>query len=80
MTFGKAIKVLKDGLRCARKGWNGKGIYIALQIPDERSKMTAPYIYINTTQLKTDNKHAPTVIVPWIPSQTDILADDWYLV
>jgi hypothetical protein len=77
MDFGDAISGLKKGKRMARKGWNGKGIFIELQIPDAHSKMTHPYIYINTTGLQTENPDAPKSLVPWLASQTDMLADDW---
>lgn len=76
--FGKAIEELKAGRRCYRKGWNGKGIFIELQNPDENSKMTSPYIFIDTTGLQTDNESAPKSIAPWAPSQTDILSEDWH--
>ncbi|GAB0168172.1 DUF2829 domain-containing protein [Lysinibacillus sp. CTST325] len=59
MIFGQAIEALKEGKKVARKGWNGKGIFIKLQIPDAHSKMTHPYIYIDTTGLQTDNENAP---------------------
>ena len=75
--FGEAIKYLKRGFKVARQGWNGKGIYLELQMPDEHSKMTLPYIYIVTTGLVTDNPKAPKGCVPWLASQTDMLADDW---
>ena len=77
MDFGKALHELKCGRQVAREGWNGKGIFIELQRPDENSKMTSPYIFIDTTGLQTDNKAAPKSRVPWLPSQTDMLADDW---
>ena len=77
MDFGDAIRSMKDGARCARAGWNGKGIFIELQVPDAHSKMTHPYIYINTTGLQTDNPDAPKSLVPWLASQTDMLAEDW---
>lgn len=77
MNFGRALEVLKNGGRMARAGWNGKGIFIELQRPDANSKMTHPYIYINTTGLQTDNLDAPKNLVPWLASQTDMLADDW---
>lgn len=77
MNFGKALEALKEGKKVARKGWNGKGIYLELQNPDAHSKMTLPYIYIVTTSLITDNPDAPKGIVPWIASQTDTLAEDW---
>lgn len=76
-SFGEAIKYLKRGYRVARKGWNGKGIYLEMQVPDEHSKMTLPYIYIVTSGLVTDNQDAPKGVVPWAPSQTDMLANDW---
>jgi hypothetical protein len=43
--FGSAIEELKAGRKCWRKGWNGKGIFIELQRPDENSKMSSPYIF-----------------------------------
>ena len=79
MTFGLALEALKKGFKVARKGWNGKGIYIELQVPDEHSKMTLPYIYIVTNGLVTDNPDAPKGVVPWLGSQTDLLAEDWYI-
>lgn len=80
MNFGEAIKNLKEGKKVARKGWNGKGIFIELQVPDEHSKMTHPYIFIDTTGLQTNNPDAPKNRVPWLASQTDMLAEDWMLV
>ena len=77
MDFGEALNELKTGGKVARKGWNGKGIFIELQTPDENSKMTSPYIYIDTTGLQTDNEAAPKSLVPWLASQTDMLAEDW---
>lgn len=68
MNFGQALEELKDGASLCRAGWNGKDMYIALQVPDEHSKMTLPYIYMKTVG---DD------LVPWVASQTDLLADDW---
>lgn len=70
-TFGTAIEYLKQGERVARAGWNGKGMWLKLQVPDSESKMSLPYIYMKTVQ---DD------LVPWLTSQTDILAEDWMLV
>jgi len=78
--FSLAIHALRDGKRVAREGWNGKGIFIELQRPDENSKMTSPYIFIDTTGLQTDNEAAPKSRVPWLASQTDMLAEDWFVV
>lgn len=80
MNFGLAIEALRKGFRVRRRGWNGKGIFIELQTPDAYSKMTSPYIYIDTTGLQTQNTEAPKSRVPWLASQTDMLADDWEIV
>lgn len=80
MNFGKALDALKEGKKVARKGWNGKGIFIELQVPDEFSKMTHSYIFIDTTGLQTNNPDAPKNRVPWLASQTDMLAEDWEVV
>lgn len=79
MDFGDVIKAMKKNpeLKFARKGWNGKGIYIQLQVPDRYSMMTLPYIYMVTDNLKSDNPDAPRGRVPWLASQTDMLSDDW---
>ena len=77
MDFGWALRQLKEGKKVCRLGWNGKGIYIELQRPDEHSKMTQPYIYIVTTGLQSDNPDAPRGVVPWVVSQTDLMAEDW---
>lgn len=68
MNFGEALDVLKDGGKVYRDGWNGKGMWLKLQEPNENSKMTMPYIYMKTV----DDK-----LVPWLASQTDMLAEDW---
>jgi hypothetical protein len=70
-TIGWAIKEMHNGEKVRRKGWNGKGMWLALQVPDEHSKMSLPYVYMKTA----DNK-----LVPWLCSQTDLLAIDWELV
>jgi len=77
MDFGKALEWLRRGAAMRRKGWNGKGIFIMLQVPDENSKMTLPYIYIETSALDSNNPDAPRGRVPWLASQTDLLAQDW---
>jgi len=77
MFFGEAITALKEGKQVARSGWIVKGIFIELQVPDAHSKMSSPYIFIDTTGLETTNPNAPKSRVPWIASQTDMLTDDW---
>lgn len=70
MDIGRVVEALRKGHRACRAGWNGKNQYLELQVPDEHSKMTLPYIYIRTVQGD---------LVPWLASQTDILATDWEL-
>ena len=65
MDIGQAVRRLKSGDRIARAGWNGKGMYLELQVPDEDSKMTLPYDLHDTAQGD---------LVPWLCSQTDLLA------
>jgi hypothetical protein len=69
-TIGWAVKEMQDGQSVRRSGWNGKGMWLKLQIPDANSKMSLPYVYMKTA----DNK-----LVPWLCSQTDLLATDWEL-
>ena len=80
LTFGQAIEAMKAGKKVARAGWNGKGIHIEIQNPDENSKMSHPYIFIDTTGLQTNNPKAPKNRVPWLASQTDMLSEDWMIV
>ena len=77
MDFGQAINELKQGKKVQRAGWNGKGLWLELQVPDAHSKMTLPYIYIN---YPADAQNTPGARVPWLASQTDMLADDWRIV
>ena len=69
--FGGALQALLNGQKVARHGWNGRGMFLALQVPDENSKMKKPYIYI------TPDAES---VVPWVASQADLLNDDWYIV
>ena len=66
--FGWAIKQMQNGSRVYRSGWNGRGMWLEIQTPDANSKMTLPYIYMKTA----DNN-----LVPWLASQSDMLATDW---
>ncbi len=66
--FGQALNHLRGGASVTRAGWNGRGQWVALQVVDENSKMGLPYLYIHTVDGK---------LVPWLASQTDILATDW---
>lgn len=71
LDFSGALLEMKYGRKIQRVGWNGKNMWIAIQYPDDESKMTLPYIYMKTVD---DN------LVPWLASQTDILAYDWQVI
>ena len=80
--FSWALSAVKMGHKVTRKGWNGKGMWLELQVPDEHSKMTRSYIYMvlpkgSTSQFGDDAKEIDRV--PWLCSQTDMLAEDWAL-
>lgn len=73
MNFGEALEHIKQvgSYKVCRAGWNGKGMWISVQRPDENSKMRCPYIYMKT---------AAGELVPWLASQTDMLCSDWEMV
>ena len=83
MDFGQAIKELKDGKAVFRAGWNGKGMFlyyvpadnypaktrIGKAIANEQGLVSyGAYIAMRTAQGN---------VVPWLASQTDVLAEDW---
>nr|DAI23244.1 MAG TPA: Protein of unknown function (DUF2829) [Caudoviricetes sp.] len=83
MTFGEAIEQMKRGAKVARKGWNGKGMWLLLghnitftasveSTDEEKSFDVLKSIVMRTAQ---DN-----FVVGWLASQTDMLAEDWEIV
>lgn len=74
VSFSVALEQVKIGRRIARSGWNGKGLWVQIQRPDAHSKMTLPYLYM---EYPVDAANTPGARVPWLASQTDILAEDW---
>ena len=91
LNFGDAIKALKEGKKVARKGWNGKNMYLwlkpAVTIKAEWCKdpMLNEIVDANggeaealgTICMKTaDNK----ILTGWLASQTDMLCEDWVVV
>ena len=85
MTFGLAIEALKKGKRVARAGWNGKGMWLAL-IDGDRWGIggTAPYDVPGGAHITHASfigmRTADQKFVPWLASQTDVLAEDWQIV
>lgn len=83
LNFGEALEILKNGGMVKRDGWNGKGMWLELQVPDEHSKMTQPYIYMcipkdSSAHFGKNEKELDRI--PWLASQTDMLAEDWIIV
>ena len=83
LNFGDAVRLLKEGAKVARIGWNGKGMFLFL-VPGSTFKVNRPPllgIYPEGTETNylphIDMKTADGKIVPWLASQTDVLAEDW---
>lgn len=85
MNFGLAIEAMKKGLKVARSGWNGKGMFL-YHVP---AAAYPPSTEVAKTAFHGENvpygayiamKTAQGNVVPWLASQTDMLADDWYIV
>ena len=86
MDFSAALIALKNGMRVARKGWNGKGMFLYL-VPGSEFHVSRPPllgIYDRGTLVRyhahVDMRTAQGDCVPWLCSQTDMLAEDWALV
>ena len=84
--FSTALDYLKSGYKVAREGWNGKGMFIFL-VPGSTFKVNRPPllgIYPEGTEINyhahVDMKTADNKVVPWLASQTDLLAEDWMIV
>lgn len=86
MNFGQALEALKAGEKVSRSGWNGKGMFLFL-VPGSTFQVNRPPllgIYPEGTTIDyrphIDMKDSEGKVVPWLASQTDILADDWGVV
>jgi hypothetical protein len=73
MTFGLAIEALKKGHRVAREGWNGKNMDVCMRMLFDSDGMA-----INNIGLVLHNVGGKRNT--WVPSITDVLAEDWVIV
>lgn len=73
-SFATALVAVQIGRAIQREGWNGKGLMVRLQKPDRLSKMSLPYLYL---EYPPGEAYPAGARVPWAPTQTDMLADDW---
>lgn len=86
MDFSQALALLKQGATVTREGWNGKGMYLYLVPGSEFTVNRAPLAGILPTGTRVsyrphiDMKTAQGDFVPWIASQSDLLADDYIVV
>ena len=89
LTFGLAIEAMKKGYKVARKGWNGKGMFVVYQkgYPQGIScnKQTAEAWGINEGDLFRCEPYFQIKMVNgshamWVPSINDCLAEDWMVV
>ena len=89
MTFGIALELLKKGNKVARKGWNGKGMFVVYQkgYPDgiPCNKQTAEAWGMNEGDLFKCNPYLQIKNVDgshsmWVPSIGDVLSEDWIVV
>ena len=96
MNFGQAIEALKDGKKVARKGWNGKGMWIVLMpslyLPSYTTQDT--FKKVNDRTAKHIGEDTPLDSQPyismwtatrqwqpgWLASQADMLSEDWEIV
>lgn len=83
MNFGQALAALKAGKKVARVGWNGKNMFLFL-VPGSKFLVNRPPllgIYPEGTEVSyhahIDMRTACGMVVPWLASQTDMLAEDW---
>lgn len=79
LSFSEALSLLKEGVKVCRLGWNGKGMWVVLirdwtvcisHVSDVVGLLPVPFIAMKT---------ASEDFVPWLASQSDLMADDWVI-
>lgn len=96
MNFGEVIEALKTGLAVRRKGWNGKGLFVVKQVPAHISAdiipnmqslpQSAKDIIMARAEPHIAYTNQMLIIHPdgradsWVPSSSDVFAEDWELV
>ncbi|MDV3668227.1 hypothetical protein CMU39_09340 [Elizabethkingia anophelis] len=79
--FGEALQALKEGKKVARKGWNGKGMFLIYIHPyhNNQFQIIEKNDIVGTLLPWIGMKTADNGLVPWLASQTDILSEDWQI-
>lgn len=92
MDIGEAVQAMRDGKCVAREGWNGKGMWLALSpgcfaLPVEKfwAEPNRAYAKANGGEAEvlpsiTMRTASGAILMGWLASQTDLLADDWMIV
>jgi hypothetical protein len=86
MNFSEALTAIKEGKRVARSGWNGSNMFLFLVAGSNFKVNREPLLSIMgegsevTYRPHIDMKDAEGKVVPWLASQTDLMADDWSIV
>lgn len=92
LKFGEAVEALKQGKRVARTGWNGKGLFIFMQVPSEIDAKIVPGMQSLPQSVKDEfakrggnirYKNQVAMVYPdntiygWVASPSDVLEEDW---
>ena len=86
MTFGLALDAMRKGMRVARKGWNGKGMFVYLVPAASYPAQTgAAKAYFGDVAMVPYNayfaiKNVNDTVSTWVPSVNDCLSEDWIVV
>lgn len=94
MTFGQAIEAMKQGKKVARRGWNGKGMWLCVPLCDGPKEIQATGIWgkpnaeyaeqnggtVKVVPYVTMKAADGTIVMGWLASQTDMLSEDWCIV
>lgn len=96
MNIGEAVQAMKDGMRCARSGWNGKNMFVVYMSPLNLPPFSSPDAArkVNDRTAKFIGEDTPLESLGyfamftahkkwqpgWLPSQADLLAEDWQVV
>lgn len=94
MTFGQAIEAMKKGKKVARKGWNGKDMWLCIPLCDGPKEIPATGIWgkpnaeyaeqnggtVKVVPYITMKAADGTIVMGWLASQTDMLSTDWTIV
>jgi len=94
MTFGQAIEAMKQGKKVARRGWNGKGMWLCIPLCDGPKEIPATGIWgkpnaeyaeqnggtVKVVPYVTMKAADGTIVMGWLASQTDMLSEDWTII